>query len=111
MKMRNLLRRTIRTKRKRSVEKITRNAEERKVTAEEAQEFLEFKEKTAPKIAMGVSLWCPFSGAADPDGRSCRIPGDKCFRGSGGNAWSSDTAGDSGSSGFYILYTLRYSFF
>lgn len=41
---------------KKICEKITRNAEERKVTAEEAQEFLEFKEKTAPKIAMGVSL-------------------------------------------------------
>ena len=39
---------------KKICEKITRNAEERKVTAEEAQEFLEFKEKTAPKIAMGV---------------------------------------------------------
>ena len=41
---------------KKICEKITHNAEERKVTAEEAQEFLEFKEKTAPKIAMGVSL-------------------------------------------------------
>ncbi len=92
------LRRTEGTKKKKICEK-SRNAEERS----QPRRHRSLKEKTAPKIAMGVSL-CVLSpvllilmaGAAEY--RVINASEDR-------QCWSSDTAGDGGSSGF-LLYSL-----